>query len=184
MKQKRKGIFDMSSKRITERDFFTCEAEELAKKLIGKIICHEDFDGKEKFVIKARITATEAYRKVDSCLDDNRTQKTTSQSLAGGHLHFHNAGNGRRRIDIVANEVGVSESVLIAGVDMYDGPSKTLWILDIDDPQYDGLDLLSPDSKIWIEDDGTIAELNNATQRKNISDTTPLRFTAKIFKFR
>ena len=117
-------------------------------------------------------------------MDDNRTQKTTSQSLAGGHLHFHNAGNGRRRIDIVANEVGVSESVLIAGVDMYDGPSKTLWILDIDDPQYDGLDLLSPDSKIWIEDDGTIAELNNATQRKNISDTTPLRFTAKIFKFR
>lgn len=92
--------------------------------------------------------------------------------------------NGRRRIDIVANEVGVSESVLIAGVDMYDGPSKTLWILDIDDPQYDGLDLLSHDSKIWIEDDGTIAELNNATQRKNILDTTPLRFTAKIFKFR
>ncbi len=71
----------MSSKRITERDFFTCEAEELAKKLIGKIICHEDFDGKEKFVIKARITATEAYRKVDSCLDDNRTQKTTVKVL-------------------------------------------------------------------------------------------------------
>lgn len=174
----------MSSKRITEREFFTCEAVELAKKLIGKIICHEDSNGKEKFAIKARITATEAYRKDDSCLDDNRTQKTTSQSLVGGHLHFHNAGNGRRRIDIVANEVGVSESVLIAGVDMYDGPSKTLWILDIDDPQYDGLDLLSPDSKIWVEDDGTIAELNAATQRKNIPDTTPLRFTAKGFKFR
>ena len=179
---KKKEEIKMSSKRITERDFFTCEAEELAKKLVGKIICHEDSDEK-KFVIKARITATEAYRKDDSCLDDNRTQKTTSQSLAGGHLHFHNAGEGRRRIDIVANEVGVSESVLIAGVDMYDGPSKALWILDIDDPQYDGLDLLSPDSKIWIEDDGTIAELNTAMQRKNISDTTPLRFTAKIFKF-
>ncbi len=174
----------MSSKRINEREFFTCEAVELAKKLIGKIICHEDSDEKGKFVIKARITATEAYRKDDSCLDDNRTQKTTSQSLQGGYLHFHNAGNGRRRIDIVANEAGISESVLIAGVDMYDGPSKTLWILDIDDPQYDGLDLLSPNSKIWIEDDGTIAELNTATQRKNISDTTPLRFTAKSFKFK
>lgn len=87
----------MSSKRITEHDFFTCEAEEVARKLVGKIICHEDFDGKEKFVIKALITATEAYRKDDSCLDDNRTQKTTSQSLAGGHLHFHNAGEGRCR---------------------------------------------------------------------------------------
>ena len=30
----------MSSKRITERDFFTCEAVELAEKLIGKIICN------------------------------------------------------------------------------------------------------------------------------------------------
>ena len=116
-------------------------------------------------------------------MDDNRTQKTTSQNLAGGHLHFHNAGDGRRRIDIVANKEGIPESVLIAGVDMYDGPSKTLWILDIDDPKYDGLDLLNPESKIWIEDDGTIAELNTATQRRNISDTTPLRFTAKMFRF-
>lgn len=174
----------MNSKRIVERDFFTCDAVELAKKLIGKIICHEDSSGKEKFVIKARITATEAYRKDDSCLDDNRTKKMTSQRLAGGHLHFHNAVEGRRRIDIVANEAGVSESVLIAGVDMYDGPSKTLWILDIDDPEYDGIDLLNPKSKIWIEDDGTIAELNIATQRKNISDKAPLRFTVKMFKFR
>ena len=172
--------------RFTEKDSknFEVSAEKLAPWLIGKILCHEDSNGKDKFVIKARITATEAYREEDGCLDDNRTQKTTSQSLAGGHLHFHNAGDGRRRIDIVANEVGVSESVLIAGVDMYDGPSKTLWILDIDNPQYDGLNLLSPDSKIWIEDDGTIAELTTATKRKNITDEAPLRFTAKSFKFK
>lgn len=174
----------MSSKRIMERSFFTCEATELAKKLIGKIICRDDSDERGKFSIKVRITATEAYPKDDSCLDANRTKKTTSQSLSGGHLHFHNASDGRRRVDIVANEAGISESVLIAGVDMYDGPSQALWILDIDDPKYDGLDLLSPESKIWIEDDGTIAELNPAGPRKNIPDTKPLRFTAKTFQFR
>lgn len=174
----------MESKRITSRDFFTCDAVELAKKLIGKVICHQDGTGEERFVIKARITATEAYHKDDSCLDDNRAKKATSQRLAGGHIHFHNAGRGRRRIDIVANKEGVSESVLIAGVDMYDGPSKTLWALDIDDPKYDGLDLIDPEATIWIEDDGTMVELNEATQRRNIEDSTPLRFTAKMFKFR
>lgn len=153
----------------------------MAKKLIGKILCHQDTD---KFVIKARITATEAYLEDDSCLDDNRAKKATSQKLSGGHIHFHNAAEGRRRIDIVANVEGISESVLIAGVDMYDGPSLALWALDIDSPKFDGLDLLNPDSEIWIEDDGTMVEFNPPMQRKNISDTTPLRFTAKEFKFK
>lgn len=47
----------MSSKRITERDFFTCEAVELAEKLIGKIICNR-VAGK---ILRFRIVETEAY---------------------------------------------------------------------------------------------------------------------------
>ena len=52
--EKTKGEMQNEFKKNYGARFFTCEAEELAKKLIGKIICHEDFDGKEKFVIKAR----------------------------------------------------------------------------------------------------------------------------------
>ena len=174
----------MESKRITNRDFFTCEAEKLAEKLIGKIICHEVGEGKNKFVIKVRISVTEAYRKEDDCLDDNKTQKNTSQNLIGGHIHFHNACEGRRRVDIVANFEGTPESVLIAGTDMYDGPSKTLWALDIDDAKYDGVDLIDPNSKIWLEDDGTKALINPPIPRKNIKDQTPLRFSVAQFTFR
>lgn len=179
----KKEVLTMGTKKITDRDFFMCAADELAKKLIGKVLCHQIGKGDDKFVIKTRITATEAYLKDDSCLDANRTKNSTSQSLAGGHLHFHNAAEGRRRIDIVANDEDVTESVLIAGIDMYDGPQKTLWALDIDDSKYDGLDLTNPASEIWLEDDGTTVEVNPPTQRKNIPDTTPLRFTAKRFTF-
>lgn len=49
----------MSSKRITERDFFTCEAVELAEKLIGKVICNR-VAGK---ILRFRIIETEAYGK-------------------------------------------------------------------------------------------------------------------------
>ena len=59
----------MGTKRITDRDFFMCAADELAKKLIGKVLCHQIGKGDDKFVIKTRITATEAYLKDDSCLD-------------------------------------------------------------------------------------------------------------------
>lgn len=41
----------MTAKKITNRSFFTCSAEELAPKLLGKILCHKESDG---FVIKCR----------------------------------------------------------------------------------------------------------------------------------
>lgn len=47
----------MTAKKITNRSFFTCSAEELAPKLLGKILCHKESDG---FVIKCRIRVTEA----------------------------------------------------------------------------------------------------------------------------
>ena len=111
----------MTSKRITDRSFFLKSSEELAQALIGKILCHEVGEGDEKFVIKVRIKATEAYRSTDKCLDENRSKKPTSQSLSGGHLHYHNAAEGRKRIDIVAGKEGIPESVLIAETDLYDG---------------------------------------------------------------
>ena len=32
----------MTAKKITNRSFFTCSAEELAPKLLGKILCHKE----------------------------------------------------------------------------------------------------------------------------------------------
>lgn len=174
----------MTSKRITDRSFFLKSSEELAKALIGKILCHEVGEGDEKFVIKVRIKVTEAYRCTDECLDENRSKKPTTQRLSGGHLHYHNAAEGRKRIDIVANEADIPESVLIAETDLYDGPQKTLWALDLESSEYDGLDLTDLNAKVWLEDDGTEAVLNPAAPRKNVEDPAPLRFSAKEFCFK
>ena len=49
---------------------------------------------------------------------------------------------------------------------------------------FDGLDLVDPNSPIWLEEDGISVEINPPVQRKNVLDTKPLRFTAKAFSFK
>lgn len=173
-------------KKITDRTFFTCPAEELAQKLIGKNLCHvvDENDKKRIFVIKGRIRVTEAYPYADKATDGNREKTPTSQALEGGHLYLYiKSGEGRKRLDVVANETGVSEGVLICSVDPYDGPQNVVWGMDVGDGA-DGKDMLDDGAKIWIEDDGTQAELKKPTKRKNIPDDKPLRFEAKRFIFK
>lgn len=172
--------------KITDRKFFTCSAEELAPKLLGKIICHRVGKGTpNEFVIKTRIKVTEAYLSDDVVLDDNRSKKATSQNKMGGCLYYnYKKPDGRKRMDIVAGVEGISESVLIAETDLYEGPQTTLWALDISNPEIDGLDMLSTDSPIWIEDDGTVVIDIKTEPRKNVPDPRPLRFVAKSFIFK
>ncbi|MFR1423294.1 MAG: hypothetical protein ACLSSX_08565, partial [Dysosmobacter sp.] len=49
----------------------------------------------------------------------------------------------------------------------------------------DGTDLLSSDSDIWIEEDGTTVEMNPPTTRIGLSESQErlLRFSAKSFTF-
>ncbi len=167
-----------------DRDFFTCPAEELAQKLIGKNLCHVVDKDTDPFVVKARIRITEAYPHTDDVTDGNREKTGTSQALKGGHLHlFIKKGNDRKRMDVVANKEHVSEGVLICNADPYDGPRNVVDGLDIPN-SVDGMDMLKDDAEIWIEDDGTQAELKKPTKRKNIPDDKPLRFAAKSFLFK
>ena len=171
----------MSAKRITDRNFFTRPAEELAKDLIGKVLCHKDEDG---FVIKGRIKTTEVYLSDDPVTDANRSSKPTSQFMSGGHIHlfYTSPDSTRNRLDIVANEENIAESVLIAEIDLYDGPQKALWAMDMNSPDYDGRDLLT-DKWVYVEDDGVEAVLDEPSQRKGINTSEPLRFSAKKFVF-
>lgn len=171
--------------RFSQKDYkkFEIPAEELAPWLIGKILCHKDKDG---FTIRCRIKVTEAYRKIDDVTDANRQSKPTAQFLSGGHIHFYNQkGEGRQRIDIVANIEGIAESVLICAVDPYDeGPQRTVWALDADEDS-DGVYLLDEEnSSYWLEDDNAIVTLNEPVPRKNVEDKTPLRFSAKSIEYK
>ena len=151
----------MSSKRITERDFFTCEAVELAEKLIGKVICNR-VAGK---TLRFRIIETEAYEKNDTACHSNKYKSgngVISQNMAGGtlYVHYDNKDKPGSMFDIVANVVGVGEGVLVRGGINLDDPNKKYAskpmclgeALRIDYKRLNRVDMTTSDL-IWIEDD-------------------------------
>lgn len=171
--------------KIKDRSYFEVPAEKLAPWLIGKILCHEEGSGDNKFIIRCRIRVTEAYRETDTFTDSNRESMPTAQLLSGGHIHFYNKkGVGRQRLDIVANKEGIGESVLISNVDPYkEGSQITVWALNADQ-SCDSLYLLDDNSSFWLEDDGAIVTLNEPNERKNVPDKTPLRFSMKSIELK
>ena len=172
------------SNKIRDIKFFTQDAETLAKALLGKVLCHRTFDkNNEPFIIRGRIMETEAYRACDAATDANRTKTKNSQYLSGGHLYFH---KGRERIDIVANQENIPESVLIRAIDSYGShPSYVVWAMDFTSKD-DGKDLLEKDDGtdcIWLEDDGCEIELNEPAKRVEIEDEAKLNFSIKALSF-
>lgn len=152
----------MSSKRITERDFFTCEAVELAEKLIGKVICNR-VAGK---ILRFRIVETEAYGKNDTACHSNKYKSgngVVSQNMIGGtlYIHYNNKDKPGSMFDVVANKVGVGEGVLIRGGINLENPnekylSKPICLgeaLKIDYNRLNQVDLATSEL-IWIEEDG------------------------------
>lgn len=175
------------------RKLFTIPAEELAQWLLGKIICHHVHDARGDFIIRGRISVTEAYRETDNVTDAARKKwEIISQHKAGGHLYIKKDKRCKDayRFDIVANREGVGEGVLIRGIDAYkEGPWIAAWALELDE-QMDGVDLLDPKSEIWIETDNAKIIPNDPTPRKNLgkkaseeSTNAQLRFTIKEIKF-
>lgn len=181
----------MESKRITSRDFFMQPAEELAPALLGKILCHRVSDERGNFVIRSRISVTEAYCENDPVNDAVRAEKKegkTSQHKIGGHLYVKSQ-RGRCRFDIVANKENIGEGVLIRGLDAYnEGPFIAADVLDIKS-DLDGVDLLDPKGEIWLECDSATIITGEPTCRV-LGEKAPesskemlLRFTIKEIKF-
>lgn len=174
------------------RELFTKSAEELAQWLLGKIICHRKHYEDGDFTVCGRISTTEAYCKNEDVTDATRENgKTISQHKSGGHLYVkkENRVKDGYRFDIVANEEGIGEGVLIRGIDSYkEGPCYAAWALDIDE-HLDGIDLLNSD-EIWIKSDGAEIIQNEPTPRENLGENVSeesrnalLRFTIKEIKF-
>lgn len=140
-----------------DREFFLQPAEALALLLLGKLLCKEFPD---RTVIKLRITETEAYCERDSASHSfgGMTKSNRSMFMIGGTAYVFNCHGWQ--FNIISNASGVGEGVLIRGVDGFDGPVKLTKGLNIVKEEVDGIDLLSPRSPIWLEDDGYEAQYN------------------------
>ena len=156
----------MNTKRITDRSFFTCKAEELAPKLLGKILCRSV----ENRVIRFRLTEVEAYCANDTACHSNKYKTgngVITQHMIGGTLYVHYRNNEYcgSSFDIVANTAEKAESVLIRGginiddaFENYDSCPRLLGeALYIDYEQLNQTDLASSND-IWLEDDGFQAD--------------------------
>ena len=64
-------------KSIKDEDFFECSAEDLAQRLLGKVLCYKNSNGK---TVKYMITVTEAYPANDKNSYINRKHEPFGKS--------------------------------------------------------------------------------------------------------
>ena len=168
-------------RKITKREFFTCSADVLAKKLLGKIFCRKMEDG---FIMKGRIMVTEAYLKDEPECDATRSgkNKNNTQLKNGGCIHI-GFSHGAPRVDVVANVEGIGEGVLIRKIDLYE--EKISYVTDAFNikKEDDGADLIESDD-FWIEEDDIIIIMNEPQKRVGIKDPALLKFSVKSIEWK
>lgn len=132
-------------------DFYKMRAPEMAKALLGKLLCRK-VDGK---VMKLRINETEAYFGEDDTAchaSKGKTGRTKTMYEDGGTAYIYLCYGIHNLLNIVSGERGFPEACLIRGVEGYDGPGKLTKAMKID-RSLNGIDLNTSD-ELWLEDDG------------------------------
>jgi len=134
------------------REFYTRDVLEVAPEVPGKIMVIRRSDGSLGRYI---ITEVEAYRGTDdkAChASKGRTGRTEIMYHEGGRLYIYFIYGMYWMLNIVTENEGIPQAVLIRGVEKLDGPGKLTKSLGIDKSFY-GEDLVSSE-RIWIEDTG------------------------------
>ena len=165
--------------KILPQKFYFADTTQIAKDLLGKILCVRTPDGK---IQKSRIVETEAYLGlIDAAahsFGDKRTNRTQSMYLDGGHSYVYMIYGMYFCLNVVTKERGHPEAILIRAVEPIpidsslrkkdlktNGPGKLCRHYHINKEQ-DGVKLWRKESPIYIcEDD---FEMN----KKNIVESS------------
>lgn len=137
--------------KITDTEFFSKTALELAPLLLGKLLC-TDINGE---IRKLRITETECYMGTDDLgchASKGKTGRTAVMFGKGGVSYVYLIYGMHNMFNVVCGEVDSPEAVLIRCCEGYNGPAKLTKFLGID-RSLNKVDLTASD-KIWLEDDG------------------------------
>ncbi|MGM9680624.1 MAG: DNA-3-methyladenine glycosylase [Eubacteriales bacterium] len=136
--------------KVPERDY-SLHADELAPKLLGKLLCRRFPDGG---VRKLRITETECYMGESDSACHAHHGKTPRCSVLyekGGVAYVYLCYGIHHLLNVVCGPEGFPEAVLIRGIEGYPGPGKLTKAMSID-RSLNGADLLCSD-EIWLEED-------------------------------
>lgn len=161
-------------------EYFRRPATELAPDLLGKVLCRRAAGG----TVRRRITETEAYfGEEDTACHASRGRTARSEGLyhAGGEAYVHRC-HMYWLLTLVTGPEGHPEGVLVRGVEGAPGPGLASEALGVDRGLH-GLPL-SPESGLWVEDDGAAAEwaagARVGIERSSPEDRArPWRFTAE-----
>ena len=167
---------------ILDANYFARPATGLAVDLLGKLLCVKHGDT----VIRARITETECYfgEEDSAChAHKGKTERTRVMYESGGITYVYLCYGMHAMLNIVSGPADHPEAVLIRGVEEAVGPGRATKFLHI--TTADNALPLSPESGIWIEDDGQKPPKITRTPRIGIDYATKRdrerkwRFTVK-----
>ena len=137
---------------IPASDFSAFNAEEGAKRILGKLLCKAQADGS---VIRARIIETECYcgENDTAChASKGMTERNRPLYEAGGISYVYLCYGIHALLNIITGEKGHPEGVLIRGVEGAVGPGRVTKALGI--TLSENRLPLTPESGLWLEDDG------------------------------
>ena len=145
-------MYQSSITKIKDKAFFTVAVEDLAIKLLGKIIARKMKNGE---INHFRITSTECYGGNEDSASHayrKKTKRNAPMFENGGVLYVFLCYGIFELLNIVSGTNEKAEAVLITGVDDIVGPGRVSRKLEIT-RELNFKDLTSCE-EIWLEDDG------------------------------
>ncbi len=139
-------------------DFFHRDCPEVARDLVGKVLCHR-INGE---VFRLRITETECYRGEEDTAchaHKGRTKRTEVLYAQAGTIYVYLCYGIHWLLNIVTGEEDHPEAVLIRACETKEGPGKLTKALAITG-ELNRQSIL--DSDLWVEDDGFRCEVRTA----------------------
>ena len=134
------------------KDFFEQDPVTAARQLVGKLLVHRTDTGE----IRLRITETEAYwGEADTACHAHkgRTKRTEVMYAPAGTVYIYLCYGMHWMLNLVTGQKDSPEAVLIRCCETAPGPGRLTKAMQITG-SLNGSQVLSPDSELWIEDDG------------------------------
>ena len=145
-----------AGKPVSTEELVRLGAEEAAEVLIGKLLCKRTEEGT---VLRARITETECYcgEEGTAChAHRGKTERNRPLYEEGGISYVYLCYGIHSLLNIITGKKDHPEGVLIRGVEGLNGPGRVTKNLGI--TLRDNTLPLTPESGLWLEDDGYIPE--------------------------